>query len=242
MSIKNFYIILLHTIMTYSIISIRKNEKKVNNIYNILNLIYPEVCFWCEDISKESPCKKCQKELDEIAKYHNKYLLDEIEYAYLFKYEGKIRQKILDYKFNEKVYLKNGFASLFLQNKKMCQFLKKFDIICPVPIHKKRIKQRGYNQSKLIAKQIAKNITNLKFKNNLIKKIQNNKPQSSLNRESRKQNVQNVYSICRKEQIQGKNILLFDDIYTTGSTIKECAKILKNAGANKIGAVTIAKD
>ena len=165
-----------------------------------------------------------------------------MEHVYLFKYEGKIRQKIIDFKFNEKPYLKNGFAMLFLQNKEMYSYLNKYDIIIPVPIHKYKEKNRGYNQSELIAKQISKSLKNVKLEKNIIKKIVNNKQQSTLNLKDRKENVKNVYKVLDNKKIIGKNIILFDDVYTTGSTVSECSKVLKQAGAKKVAAVTIAKD
>ena len=70
----------------------------------------------------------------------------------------------------------------------------------------------------------------------------NIKPQSSLNKEDRIKNVENVYSIKNQEKIINKKILLIDDIYTTGSTVNECSKVLKQAGVNNIGILTIAKD
>ena len=73
-------------------------------------------------------------------------------------------------------------------------------------------------------------------------KIKNNKPQSTLNKKQRKQNVKNVYKLENKGKIENKNIVLFDDIYTTGNTANEIAKILKQNGANKILVLTIAKD
>ena len=66
--------------------------------------------------------------------------------------------------------------------------------------------------------------------------------QSKLNKNKRKQNIKGAFKILNSEKIQGKNILLFDDIYTTGSTVKECSKILTRAGAKRIGVLTIAKD
>ncbi len=214
----------------------------VKDIQNLLNFIYPQVCFWCDTIKKESICSNCDKEIKKFSKFNIEKFPNGMEHVYLFKYEGKIRQKIIDFKFNEKPYLKNGFAMLFLQNKEMYSYLNKYDIIIPVPIHKYKEKNRGYNQSELIAKQISKSLKNVKLEKNIIKKIVNNKQQSTLNLKDRKENVKNVYKVLDNKKIIGKNIILFDDVYTTGSTINECDKVLKQAGAKKVAAVTIAKD
>ena len=114
-----------------------------------------------------------------------------------------------------------------------------YDIICSVPIHKKRMKERGYNQSELIAKEIAKNLTNTIYKK-VLKKIKDNKRQSELKKEERLQNVKDVYEIQNKQIIENKKIILFDDIYTTGNTVNECSKVLKENGAKEILVLTLA--
>lgn len=132
------------------------------------------------------------------------------------------------------------FAKLILKNEKICRIIKSYDIICSVPIHRKRKNDRGYNQSELIAKEVAKNIKEIKYVK-LLKKIVNNKRQSMLKREERKQNVKNVYEIQNKQIIEDKKIILFDDIYTTGNTVDECSKILKENKAKDILVLTLAR-
>ena len=113
----------------------------------------------------------------------------------MFNYKEYIREKIIDYKFNEKPYYYKTFSKIFITNKKMCDILKSYDIIIPVPIHNKRRKQRGYNQTELISKEISKEFANLNYKNILIKN-KNAKPQSTLNKEQR---IENDY--IRQEKI-----------------------------------------
>ena len=112
-----------------------------------------------------------------------------------------------------------------------------------IPISKNRNKQRGYNQSLLIAQEVAR-IFSIKLEKNILIKIADKKPQSSLNKMEREENVKGVYSFKNVEKITNKKILIFDDIYTTGNTVNECAKLLVNNGINKknIGILTIAKD
>ena len=101
--------------------------------------------------------------------------------------------------------------------------------------------QRGYNQTQLIAKEIAKNI-DIKLCDDVLVKSKNTIAQSKLNKNKRKQNIKNAFKVLNLEKIQGKNILLFDDIFTTGSTVNECSKILKKTGAKTVGVLKIAKD
>lgn len=163
------------------------------------------------------------------------------EHLYIFKYEGTIRTEIIDYKFNEKAYLYKSFVNFILKNEKLFQFLKSYDTIIPVPISKKRKKERGYNQSYLIAKEIAK-AANLQLIDNCLIKTKNIVEQSKLDKKQREKNIQGVYKIRNKQSIVGKKIIIFDDIYTTGSTVNECAKTLYNIGVDKIGILTLAKD
>ena len=109
-------------------------------------------------------------------------------------------------------------------------------------MHKKKKNQRGYNQSELIAKETAKKVENIEYRNDILIKIRNTAKQSSLNKEQRKENLKNAYVVNNNEYILNKNILIFDDIYTTGSTANECAKTLIEAGAKDVGILTIARD
>ncbi len=162
-------------------------------------------------------------------------------HIYLFQYGGEIRNAILNYKFNEKPYIYRTFVNFLKNSEKMYVQIKKYDIIIPVPISKKRLKQRGYNQSAIISKNIAKNF-NLEHNDRILTKIRDNKMQSSLDKEDREKNVRDVYSVTKTEKIKGKKILLIDDIFTTGNTVNECSRVLKNAGATEVGIFTIAKD
>ena len=160
---------------------------------------------------------------------------------YIFRYEGKIRKIIIDYKFNEKSYIYVTFVNFLLKNKKIFENIKNYDTIIPVPISKKRQKERGYNQSLLIARKIAEK-TNLELMNNCLIKTKNIIEQSKLNKEDRLQNIQGVYELTNRQLIENKKILLIDDIYTTGSTVNECSRILRKANPEKIGVLVLAKD
>ena len=143
---------------------------------------------------------------------------------------------------SEKPYLYKSFCEIFVKNKKVCEFLKNYDIIISVPMYKKKKNQRGYNQSELIAREIAKKVKNIEYRSDILLKIKNTANQSLLNKEQRQENLKNAYEVKNKEYISNKNILIFDDIYTTGSTANECSKMLVEAGARSIGILTIAKD
>ena len=216
---------------------------------NMLLFIFPRKCGMCETISGSYVCDMCKRKIEnsklylnkvnDYSKNNNKHFN---EHAYIFEYNSIIREKIIEYKFKNKPYLGKMFSEFLVKNEKMCRFFKKYDIIIPVPMTNKKIKERGYNQTEIIAKIISKNIPNIKIQKNILTKYKDNKIQSQLNKKQRQQNVQNVYKLNNGEIIKGKNILIFDDIYTTGATCNECAKTLEGAQPNKIGIITIAKD
>lgn len=215
-------------------------------------MIFPQVCGICGKLDKKSLCKRCEIQLNKTAEFR---ILDKKESGlddkyfneliYIFNYEGIIRKTILDYKFNQKSYLYKTFANFILKNKNIFEKIKNYDKIIPVPISKKRMKERGYNQSFLIAKQIAKNINyykNIEICNNVLIKVKNITEQSKLNKQDRLKNIQDVYKLKNETLIKNKKILLVDDIYTTGSTVNECSKILLHANPKEIGVLVIAKD
>ena len=160
---------------------------------------------------------------------------------YTFIYNGIIRKTIISYKFNDKSYIYRTLSNYILKNKKFIENIKTYDIIMPIPISKERKKDRGYNQSLLIARDISKKCV-VKIENNTLYKIKNIVPQSTLNKEERLNNIKGAYGIKNIKNIQNKKILIFDDIYTTGSTVNECSKVLMQNGAKRIGVLTIAKD
>ena len=203
------------------------------------------MCGICGKLDKKLLCNKCKIKLQKnalckIEDYKNTSSYFD-EHIYLFQYSGEIRDTILNYKFNEKSYIYRTFLEFIKNNEKICAQIKKYDIIIPVPISKKRFKQRGYNQSALIAKNLAK-MLNVDYKENVLVKIKDNKPQSEMGIGERKNNVKGVYTIKNKEKINQKKILLIDDIFTTGNTVNECARILKENSINSVGIFTIAKD
>ena len=216
----------------------------------ILNLIYPETCGICNKICKESLCKKCElvikqyeiKKLIYCKKDNKKY------FDYIFntlKYEDIIRKKIIEYKFGDKPYLYKFFSKIISKNiKTFGLFENNYDIIIPVPNYRKKKQLRGYNQTELIAKEIAKQIINLEYEDKILLKIRNTIPQSSLSKKERKSNIKDVFIVNNKyiEELKDKRVILFDDIYTTGSTVNECSKVLKSNGVKEILVLTIAKD
>lgn len=115
-------------------------------------------------------------------------------------------------------------------------------LVTPVPLHWMRKNWRGFNQAEILAKIISE-ILSLEFTPNVLKRERFTKPQTQLKRKERLKNVQGIFALEKdaKEKIQNKSILLVDDVWTTGATIKECGKLLKRNGAASVWALTLTR-
>lgn len=182
-------------------------------------------------------CDNCFQKLE---KYRLKSHIDNDVYS-IFKYESIIRDLIIKYKFENKSYLYKSFTICILFDTKVCKFINSYDIITIVPLHYFRFLARGYNQTKLIAKEISKraDISYLETLN----KIKNIKPQPTKNFKERIKDVKGIYVIKNyvNKYIINKRVLIFDDILTTGATTRECKNALINAGAKNVGILTLAR-
>lgn len=159
-----------------------------------------------------------------------------VQKIFIYRYDDIVRKLLINYKFNDASYLADTFAYLIKNNKKIYNILKTYDIILPVPLHKKRKLERGYNQTELIAKKLG-----LKSENDCLLKVRNIKPQSRNDAKKRKTEIKDVFKVKNIEKIKNKKVLILDDIYTTGSTADECIKTVSIA-TNKIGFVSFARD
>lgn len=113
-------------------------------------------------------------------------------------------------------------------------------VIAPIPLHSARERQRGFNQSSLLAEKLAENL-NLRIVTSLIRE-KNTKPQAEIEGlEKRQENIAGCFNVKNNDEIKGKNILLIDDVFTSGSTLNEAAKVLKAAGAKKIIGLVVAR-
>ena len=205
-----------------------------------LEYIFLPSCGVCGKLGEGYLCKECEKELNKYTINCNDFK-QKTDILHIFQYKELIRKLIIQYKFNNKSYLYKTFCEFIVKNKKAFDFIKSYDIIIPVPMHNRKKALRGYNQSELIAKELAKT-AKIKIFTDVLIKTKNNKVQSSLNKQDRKNNVKDVYKLVKKEKIYNKKVLIFDDIYTTGATIEACKKEILTANVKSVGILTLAKD
>lgn len=168
-------------------------------------------------------------------------------------YKEKPLTKKLIYQFKYPPYLKDLAKTLagiliehFVLAKNNTDEIWKNSVLIPVPSDKKKMKSRGYNQSEELARELSKVLQVPVVTDNLIK-IKSTKSQMELSKEEREKNLQNAFLIKSDgtsdvPSLHGKKIFLVDDVYTTGSTMSECAKVLKSSGAKQVWGITIARE
>lgn len=209
----------------------------MNILKLFLNIFIPVKCPICLkwiDIKEEKPvCKECLNKLRLEAKHK---AIKDTDIFSIAVYEGEIQKLLHDFKYNKNLYL-GKFLSLILSENIDPERYSNFNLIIPVPLHKEKLKDRGFNQSEIFADAIGKKLNIPVSKNILVRKIKT-LPQVNMKKEEREKNVKDAFK-CKKE-IHRKNIILVDDVFTTGSTVKECIKELKKKGAEKINVIVFA--
>jgi len=114
------------------------------------------------------------------------------------------------------------------------------DLIVPVPLHVRRLRQRGFNQALLLAKELSKR-TGIRYGQRVLRKVKDTPFQSTLKGTERRKNIKGAFHVNNTEEARGKSILLVDDVCTTGATVNECARTLLNGGAERVVALTLAR-
>jgi ComF family protein len=154
---------------------------------------------------------------------------------------GKLKEIILLCKFHNLPVLAEGLARFALDALAHEDAIWwGLDSIVPVPLHQKRERERGYNHAQIISKYLA-GFKDVQLLDKHLVKAKNVPPQMSLAMEDRLRSVKGAFAVNRQEEVKGKVILLLDDVFTTGSTVGECSKLLLKAGAQEVRAITIAQ-
>ncbi|MDU2490176.1 MAG: ComF family protein [Clostridium celatum] len=207
-------------------------KKTILRIYNeILDIVYPieEKCIICRADGFIGLCSYCKSRI-------NRATIESDNLSYGF-YGGIVKTLILKFKYE------SDFTSGYLLSKLLVEMIEEnkiyADVICYVPMTKKSEKKRGFNQCEVIARHIGYHI-NIPV-SDCIKKIKNTKEQKTLTKEERVKNLKGAFKVIRVKDIKNKDVILIDDVMTTGATINECKDVLKKSGANKITVLTIAK-
>jgi len=175
-------------------------------------------------------CLECQKEPPYFKRVFVPTLYDGVmkKAIHLFKYDRKINI-IQGMKRIIKVYLDRNRSTF-----------PHLDLVVPVPLHRKKLKERGFNQAELLAKVIARHL-NLKLVKNSLGRIKPTRVQAKLSKRERIENMRKAFLVKNAEEFRGRSVLLVDDVYTTGTTVNEIAKILKRTKAKEVYVFTLAR-
>lgn len=154
-------------------------------------------------------------------------------------YAGRVAELIHDYKYLYKTHLRRPLALLMVQEG--AHFLSPApEAVMPVPLHRSRLRQRGFNQALLLAEVVAGRLRVPLVRQGLLR-TRPTEPQVNLSADERRQNVRGAFSVPDERCVAGRRILLVDDVLTTGSTANECARVLKAAGARDVRVATAAR-
>lgn len=219
-------------------------------------MLYPNVCPFCGKVSIEPICKECMEKIqyirEPLCKKCGKPVKEEqSEYCHdckvrkrsfdqgkgLWLHKVPVNQAIYRYKYhNRRIYSRVFANELYrVYEKKLAQWA--VEAIVPIPLHKKRRRMRGFNQTEYIAKELGERV-GIPMIPDLLVRVKSTVPQKKLESRKRNENISKAFRIRKGREIPSC-ILLIDDIYTTGSTINEAAKILKLAGAKRVYFLTI---
>jgi len=221
---------------------------------NIFNLFFPKTCGGCNAFLLQNEtviCSSCRHEIPQTNHHLNSnneifnrfYGRIPIETALSLMYftkNGRVRQLIHHLKYNGRQEIGTEIANWFAADLQSIETLKTIDEIIPVPLHKKKLRERGYNQIHSFGETLADNL-NIPFNKNILVRNIYSKSQSKKNFMDRNSNNTTVFDVIFDHKNYNKHFLLIDDVFTTGITIEQCARALLKIPNTKISVLTLAK-
>lgn len=194
----------------------------------LFSLIYPNKCIVCFDIIKDGyECAKCTSK-NYFACFSCEKKHEKTSERNSFVYEGVPKEVILKFKFSKKPFMAKGLA-YYMHKYISPKIWEGIDFLTFVPIHKKKMRSRGFNQAELLANELGK-LTNLPVKNCLIR-AKHTEALKGISKDDRAEVIKDAIFHNEKIDVLNKKILIIDDIYTTGATIEKCSDVLLFAGA-----------
>jgi ComF family protein len=154
-------------------------------------------------------------------------------------YEGSLQEAIHRWKYHGKTILTPFFAKWMEEGLHRYWGSNIFDLLIPVPLHTERLRERGFNQALLLVRELSHR-TGIPYRKRALQKVRPTIPQVNLSGVEREKGVKGSFHTIGKEELEGKSILLVDDVYTTGATVNECSKVLLAGGAERVDVLTLA--
>lgn len=219
---------------------------------NLFDFILPRFCCSCKtklSDNQDTMCVDCLSKIQRSnssrlkrefeRKFLNNNIIREFYSPFVFEKDKELQHAIHALKYDKKFPVGIFLGKVLAAEIKSSKTNWKFDLIIPIPLHQLKKAQRGYNQAYYIAKGVGK-IFKVKVSDRIVKRIKYTESQTTMNLNEREENIFGAFKVKWNTQVRGKNILLLDDVITTGATISECGKILLEAGASKVYAASIA--
>jgi ComF family protein len=223
----------------------------LKSLFNsVLDFVYPPLCLVCSrllDTGKDHVCSECWESVPKVHPDLALYLetrrklvetesVEELASLFVFEKEGALQKIVHSLKYS-------GVQTLGLEigqrlGKNLIERSIQADALVPIPLHKRKLRERGYNQSELIARGCSL-MMGIPVRTDLVIRGKFTETQTKFSLEERKQNMEDAF-LCRSSDVKGKVLILIDDVITTGSTIGSCAVVLKRAGAARIIAASAA--
>jgi len=219
---------------------------------NIFDFILPRFCCSCRTnltSHQDTMCSDCiskiqrstlgrlQREFDR--KFAGKNIITEFFSPFVFEKDKELQHAIHALKYDNRFPVGIFLGKVLANEIKKHSINWQFDLVIPIPLHQLKKAERGYNQSYYIAKGVGKELR-VKVSDHIVKRVKYTESQTTMNLNEREDNISGAFKLRKSNDVEGKNILLIDDVITTGATISECGKILLEAGANKIYAASVA--
>lgn len=208
-------------------------------IHWLLDLIYPPKCVICSALLHDDEsdfCRKCRSELPLVEKPIRRGEFYETCWSVCY-YEDTVAESVRRFKFAGMPHYADAYGRLLAMRLLRCGV--DFQVLTWVPTSRKRKDARGYDQSFLLARRVAKEL-NVPCVSTLRKTFDNQKQSRLRDSAARRANVLGVYEICDEALVEGKRVLLIDDVITSGATLTECARVLLTAGASCVVCATFA--
>lgn len=194
-----------------------------------IKLLHEPVCSKCGKPGFIDICAECRKE----SRYYSIARAAGI-------YNGVLKECIHKLKYGKQIYLAKTFGGFLINIIEEFPLLAQCDLVVPVPLHRVRERERGFNQAHLLAEEIG-NVMNACVSTKNLRRMRSVKPQVELPRSLRISNVRGIFDVRDAAEFRGKQVLLIDDVFTTGSTVNECSRVLIEAGAKRVSVLTAAR-
>lgn len=238
---------------------------RINGILWLLHLFFPRECVHCGvlldyrnrdylcggcrgllDPVGEPVCQRCGRPLDIPAQLpvtcascrENPPAFRQARSALLFSGPG--RSLLLAYKYSANPYLSGAALRLLLVGGERWYDWKDYDRLVPVPLHPRKVRERGFDQSAVLAAGLSRQ-TGILLERRALSRTRYTETQTRLSRKDRQENIRGAFYVAGDNRVRGASLLLVDDVYTTGATVNECAQELMEAGAKSVDILTLAR-